>query len=330
MGLSIPTVTLTTLIILSSMLFSATLVYAHTFSENENALFLTLIDKIKAETNLVAQDASNNTQQAQVHAKAAAALLTGNDPVVNTTWTSEISERNPRITADLLHSLNDLKTTVGSRSPSNSSLVLSKVANIGNLLDEAAAVRVGDNLVNNPKTQALILANLGNEIYNNYGKSLGIPQTTIASMGGMKMTGMNMNAAASSNGSSSSGMSSGMNMGSNKFSMNMGAGNNRGAMSEMNSMNGQASMNQNTPSIKNMTAYETAQSLASMAKQVFSKNLKPVAPAIATNANVQIEKYVDQLNNAISNKAPFMNVMELVHVKLHPTMISAYNLTLGK
>ena len=332
MRLSIPIISLATVITLSFMLFSTTLLYAHTFSENEDALFLTMIDKIKAETNLVAQDASNNTQQAQAHAKVAAGLLTQNDPVVNTTWTSEISERNPRITADLLHSLNDLKITVGSASSSNSSLVQSKVDNIGNLLDEAVAVRVGNTLVNNPKTQALVLANLGNEIYSNYGKALGIPESTIVSMGGMKMTGMNMNTASNSSsggGSSSSSGMSGMNMGSNKSSMSMGTGSSSGAMSGMNSMSGQSAMNQNNLSTKNMTAFETAQSLTSMAKQVFSKNLKPVAPANATNANVQIEKYVDQLKNAISNKAPFMNVMELVHVKLHPTMISAYNLTLG-
>jgi hypothetical protein len=146
-------------------------------------------------------------------------------------------------------------------------------------------------------------------------------------MGGMKMTGVSMNTAAESSGGVS-GMS-GMNMGSNKSSMNMGTGSNSGEMSGTNSMNGQAAMDQNSPTIKNLTAYETAQSLTSMAKQVFNKDLKPVAPANATNANIQIEKFVDQLKNAISNKAPFMNVMELVHIKLHPTMISAYNLSLG-
>ena len=86
---------LATLTILSFVLFSNPVLYAHTFSENENALFLTMINKIKAETQLVARDFSNNTQQAQEHAKAAEGLLTQNDPVVNTTWTSEISERNP-------------------------------------------------------------------------------------------------------------------------------------------------------------------------------------------------------------------------------------------
>ena len=318
------------------LLFYTPVVIAHTFSENENALFLTLINKIKAETQLVAHDTGNNTQQAQVHAKAAVGLLTQNDPVVNTTWTSQISELNPRITADLLKSLNDLRNTVisptSSPSSSNSNSIQSKVANIDNLLDEAATVRISSNLLNNPKTQALVLANLGNEVYNNYGKALGIPESTIASMGGMKMTGMSMsmsmNTAANSSGSSS-GMS-GMNMGSNKSSMNMGTGNNSGSMSGTNSMNGQSAMNQNNPSIKNMTAYETAQALVSIAQQAFVKNFKPIAPSNATSSTINVGKYIDELKNAISNKASFMTVMETVHVKLHPTLITAYNLTTGK
>ncbi|MGB8937418.1 MAG: hypothetical protein WCC17_20185 [Candidatus Nitrosopolaris sp.] len=98
--------------ILSMVLFSNLVLDAHTFSENENALFLTLIDKIKAETQLVELDFLNNIQQAHQHAESAVALLTQNDPMVNITWASEISERNPRVVADLLHSLSDLKTTI--------------------------------------------------------------------------------------------------------------------------------------------------------------------------------------------------------------------------
>jgi hypothetical protein len=301
---------------------------AHTFSENENALFLTLINKIKAETQLVAQDATNDTQQAQMHAKAAIGLLTQEDPVVNTTWTSEISELNPRVTADLLKSLNDLRNSVaGPFTNTNSSSIQQKVANIDNLLDEAATVRISSNLLNNPKTQALVLANLGNEIYNNYGNALGIPQSTIASMGGMKMTGMNMNTPA--NGSGSSGMS-GMNMGNNKSSMSMATKTSSGStMPGMNSMSGQAAMNQNNSSIKNMTAYQTAQSLASIAQQTFNKNFKPVAPSNATSSTTNIGKYIDGLKGDINNKASFMTVMEAVHVKLHPTLISTYKLTTG-
>ena len=97
-------------------------------------------------------------------------------------------------------------------------------------------------------------------------------------------------------------------------------------MSEMNSTSGAGSMN---PPIKNITAYETAQSLASIAQQVFAEDLKHIAPAHATAFTANLEKYIDQLKSAVNNKASFMNRMELVHVKLHPTMISAYNLTLG-
>ena len=301
---------------------------AHTFSENENALFLTMVNKIKAETQLVAQDATNNTQQAHVHAKAALGLLTQEDPVVNTTWTSEISELNPRVTTDLLKSLNDLRNSIvtpASNSSSNS--VQSKVTNIGNLLDEAATVRISSNLLKNPKTQALVLANLGNEIYNSYGNALGIPQSTIASMGGMKMTGMNMNTAANS--SISSGSMSGMKMGGNKSSTSMGTESSSGSMSGMNSMSGKAAMNQNNSSIKNMTAYQTAQALSSIAQQAFNKNFKPVAPSNATTSTANIGKYIVELKNAVNNKTPFAGVIEIVHVKLHPTIITAYNLKLG-
>lgn len=67
--------------------------------------------------------------------------------------------------------------------------------------------------------------------------------------------------------------------------MNMGTGNSSGAMSAMNFMIGQAAMNQNNPSIKNMTAYQTAQSFASVAQQAIAKNFKPIAPSNATSYN---------------------------------------------
>ena len=302
----IAAISLATVIILAFVLFSNPVLSAHTFSENENALFLTMIDNIKAETQLVARDFSNNAQQAQEHAKIAASVLTQNDPIVNTTWTSEISERNPRVATDLLHSLNDLNPIgASSSSLSNSTPIQSRITNIGNLLDEAVSVRISKDLIDNPKTQALVLANLGNEIYNSYGNALGLPPSTIASTGGMNM-----------------------NMASKGSSMIMNSSSSTG-MSGMNSMSGPATMNQTNPPIKNITAYETAQSLATLAQQTFNKDFKPIAPANATSSTANIEKYVDQLKNAVNNKASFMNIMELIHVKLHPTMIAAYNLTIG-
>jgi hypothetical protein len=301
--MQIVAIPLSIVIVLSFLLFPNPVLLAHTFSQNENSLFLTMINKIKAETQLVANDFSNNTEQAQEHAKIAEGLFTQNDPIVNTTWTREISERNPRVATDLLHSLNDLKTTIASNS--DSSTVQSKVNNIGNLLEEAVSVRISKDIRDNPKTQALVLANLFNEIYNNYGAALGLPPSTVMNMGGMSMPGMSMPSKGSS------------------MNMNTSSGN---GMSGMNAASGPNAMNQSPATIKNLTAYQRAESLAAIAQQAFEKNLKPIAPANATNSNSNIANYLDQLKNAINDKSSFMKVMELVHLKLHPTLISAYNL----
>lgn len=300
------TLILATVTILSFVLYSNPVLYGHTFSENEDALFLTMINKIKAETQLVGSDLSTNIQQAQQHAEAADDLFAQKDPVVNTTWTSEISERNPRVVTDLLHSLDDLKTTVATAPNSNpdSSSVQSKVINIGNLLDEAVSVRISKDLMDNPKTQALVLANLGNEIYDNYGNALGLPPSAVANMAGMSMSGMTPNKGSSTN-------------------MQMSSGN------VMNAISQPSTMSQLPASIKNLTAYQTAQSMATVAQHVFDKNLKPIASANATDSNSNIANYLNQLKNAVNNKSSFMNLMELVHVKLHPTLISAYNLRLS-
>ena len=110
------------------------------------------------------------------------------------------------------------------------------------------------------------------------------------------------------------------------MNMNTSSGN---GMSGMNAVSEPNAMNQSPATIKNLTAYQTAESLAAIAQQAFEKNLKPIAPANATNSNSNIANYLGQLKNAINNKSSFMNVMELVHVRLHPTLISAYNLRLS-
>jgi hypothetical protein len=80
--------------------------------------------------------------------------------------------------------------------------------------------------------------------------------------------------------------------------------------------------------VKNVTDYQTAQSLADKAVEIFNKKMKPVESSELSTANTQVEKDLYQLKNAIDNKAPFMNIMKHVHVQLHPTLITAYNLQL--
>ena len=80
--------------------------------------------------------------------------------------------------------------------------------------------------------------------------------------------------------------------------------------------------------IKNVTEYQTTQPLATKAKEVFNKNLKSAAPSTLKAANTEIENDLNQLNTAIDNKAPFMDIMKIVHIQIHPTLITAYHLQL--
>jgi hypothetical protein len=84
----------------------------------------------------------------------------------------------------------------------------------------------------------------------------------------------------------------------------------------------------NNNNIKNMTQNQTAQALASKAVELFDKNLKSTAPTSLKAANTEIENDLNQLKIVIDNKAPFMDVMKIVHIQLHPTLITAYNLQL--
>jgi hypothetical protein len=78
--------------------------------------------------------------------------------------------------------------------------------------------------------------------------------------------------------------------------------------------------------IKNITEYQTAQALAGI--EVFRKDLNPIAPSTLKAANTEIQNDLNQLKTAIDNKAPFIDVMKIVYIEMHPTLITAYNLQL--
>ena len=202
-------------------------------------------------------------------------------------------QKEIRVATELASSLISLKNATETKptttAGTNGNNINTTVARINGLLDEAISSRISHNALNNATTQALVLSNIANEIYNNYGKALGIPSARILSMAGVAM---------SSNGGSSSNM--------------------------------MATAGSNNTVIKNITDYQTAQSLAAKAQEIFNKNLKPISGSSSNvaYANAQVERYLGQLKNVIDNKASFMNVMKIVHVKIHPTLISAYNLQL--
>jgi hypothetical protein len=291
--------------------------YAHTFSQNEDTLFLAMIHQIQSQAQLVQSNFPTNLKLAQQHANIAISLLNQNDPVVNnTTWGKEIAERNPRIATELTSALNSLKsatteskptlpTTTSTTANAITDDLKTKITRIDDLLGEAMSSRVSKQVLNNSTTQALVLSRLANLIYLSYGRALGESPAAMSKMAGMTMSGKegsmnNMNINIDMKPVGNAGMSSNMTM----------------------------SMANGNTIIKNMTDYQTAQSLAAKAQDIFNKNLKPLAAATSkvTAANSQVDKDLSQLKTAIDNKAQFMDIMKIVHLQLHPTLITAYNL----
>ena len=170
-------------------------VYAHTFSHNENTLFITMVHQIEAQIQLAENNFPANVKLSQQHANIAIGILNQNDPIV---------KRNPMFASELTSALNSLKsadttqskpasTTVSAANTSND--IKTKVSRIRDLLGEAVSIRISKEVLN----KALVLARLANLIYFIYGRALGETPAMMSTMAGMAMpnkggsTNMNMN-----------------------------------------------------------------------------------------------------------------------------------------
>ncbi|HEY7078159.1 MAG TPA: hypothetical protein VH500_00560 [Nitrososphaeraceae archaeon] len=322
-------VILPTLFLIVIVMVSAVPVYGHTFSQNENSLFLTRMNQIHSQLQLVQNLLSTNTTSggdnaklAQTHTTQALSFLKEKDPVNNVTWTREISERNQRVANDLIRELTDLNGLVYQRASSGanfkgtlaneSSSIQDNIFNLNGLVDEAISARIPKDIVNNSTNQALVLANMGSEIFYSYGQALGYPYAKLANM----VATMNMSA---------------MGGGSSNMNMNMQGMNMTQNMDNMNANGGKMPTMNNMANIQNQSQYQNAQAYVKQAQEIVSKYLtssNSTNKNTVPNASTQISKVLSQLKTAIDDKGSFDTVMNLIHVQLHPTLISDYGLKL--
>lgn len=143
--------------------------HAHTFSYNESASFLALIEQIRAETQLVEKNLSSQDVAAQ-HAEYAIQLLDDNVK-------KEILERNNRIGTDLPAALQDLKELATGGSVSS---VSQKVKEIDDLLGEAVTVRIEKEQLSDPTVQSTSFSIIINSLLDHYYKAIPreVPQDT--------------------------------------------------------------------------------------------------------------------------------------------------------
>jgi hypothetical protein len=315
-------------------------VYAHLFTPNETATFVSIVYQLQAELELISTNLANNDLSlAQNHASKASSLLTQR-------MLAEIAEDNPKLAADLNNRLIQLQT-ISSTSPNQVQTTNQVVSDLNNRLNEDALVRMAqlqrdssnllegftrslgnmfgddDKEVNeqNAKIEALALANVVDNILINYGNAyqVGFDMTN---MSNMVMPNMNNNVVPTVRNQpgnvnlSDTGI---MNMTVNIHSPNTTSS----AMKHGNEMSDRYSL-------VNVSDYQSAQALSLKASKVFNDKLKftEISNKNTTGYITNLENGLTQLNNLIAKKDSPLNVMMIVHTQIHPNLLEAFRLEL--
>jgi hypothetical protein len=284
--------------------------FGHTFSPNESASFLSFVDQIQVESELVRTNLANdNTSLAQEHAKKAGSLLTSN-------ITAEIAEENQRVANELTRAINDLQDI--SLSPQQVGSVDQLVNDIDSILGEAESTRIEQADLENATIQALAFADLVNSILENYGNAYAV-DFDMTNMSNMVMNGQdnnNMSTNGRDNDSNKEMNSMNMSTSSTVVGMDVGGGG-EGSESGINSS-----------SLANMTDFQSAQALAAKALEIFKVKLKPMAPNNSSASLTNLENGLSKLNDSIRNKGSPMDIMMIVHTQIHPNILQAFSLRL--
>jgi len=283
-----------TIIIGSVNLLSFQNSYAHNFSPDESAHFLTLVDKIKVESELAANSTGNNSKSsAQLHANNA--LLNYDSHTKD-----EITERNERIANELEDTLNQLLEEV--KTQTDQSQLTDTAETIAAILEEAISTRIDVEQVNNSTIQALVLASIVDTALQNYGDAynVGFDLTNISNMN--KETTMNETTTTTN-------------------------GHNNHASTNI-------TMHSNIVNLTNYESALafSKNALEKYNNDISTASLPLLEENNTTNSQNYLKKLengLTEFNNAIKNKENPMKVMEIVHTQIHPNLQILFNLKIN-
>lgn len=262
--------------------------FAHNFSPDETAHFLTLVDKIKIETSLVTNNTGNDNQSSAInHAKYA---LNNYDSHTD----KELSEKNERVANELNSTLHQLLDQV--QSSSDKSLISPTVNSINEILEEATSVRIDQDQLNNSTIQALVFANLVTSALQSYGTAfnIGIDLTNMSNMHAEKNESMENNT---------------LHKEDNNHELKNVTNN---TMNIVNFSSYESAVS---------FADHTFKKFNSEIKPSITENNTETQ-----NYLIKLEDGLIELNSSIKNKDSPMKVMEIVHTKIHPNLQILFNL----
>src|SRR5215213_3614703 len=221
------------------------------------------------------------------------------------------SEDDKALFLALIYQINVKTHLIDTNFPSNITLAIEHAEDTAELLNDAYHfgedtvddndfIREYNEQINNINStvQALILANVVDDILRNYGDGLEI-DFDLTNMSNLVMPNVSRSAM----------MMADENM--------------------KNSSMIREKSNYNNNIIVNLADYQTAQALSDKALQIFNKELKPIAATSnITTFIVKLENGLIQLRDALNNNAAPMDMMMIVHTQIHPNLQKAFNLQL--
>jgi len=327
-------------------------VYGHLFTRDQTGTFVSIIDQVQTELDLVAANlVKNNVTLAENHATKASSLL----PRV----IGEIGEDNPQLVGELMRSVfgmenissttynkpQDISTLVNNLNEKLDNAKIIRIAQVqptSNFLDKATNLLGGlfggntgepsSEQVQNSRIEALAFAELMDAVLVNYGKAYNV---------GFDMTNMsNMIMAPSNSNTGSIAISNTVksnNSDTGNTNINMNIHMNTNMNTNMDSMNNSTSpMPEHMDEMDNgyqlihTADYQTAQLLAKRGQDFFNSDLRHMANNNKVIFVNNLENGLKHLNDSIENKRPPTEIMMIVHTEIHPNLLEAFNLELRK
>ncbi|MFL6522909.1 MAG: hypothetical protein ACJ71B_05455 [Nitrososphaera sp.] len=207
----------------------------------------------------------------------------------NTNDTKEMTERNQRLGTDIPALISNITTVANSTNP-DAAKVGQLITSLDNDLAEATTVRIEKTELENATVNGLAVANILDETMEDYGIATGAEEENYSSS---NVTGSNTTSSQDSNMS-------------NMSSVSEGAGSNE------------------TTTIVNFAAYQTAQGLASAAQDMYN-NLKPKAMPNSSSEIAALDAAFANLKKGIDDKISNDAIQAIVEGSIHPNL-SAFGL----
>jgi len=308
--------------ILTLSAISGSASFGHNFSTNESASFIALVELIKTQAQLVQENiANNNMTLASEHADDALALVSDN-------VTKEIAERNQRLADELSTTLTSLKTASETASDNaTSTSVEQTISDLDAILGETLTARIDADVLDNSTIQAMAMLDILDGILNGYGNAyaVGFDMTNMSMMMGPDGThSMDMTMGESMDVESGSTPMHGTKQGLQPMMGGMRMGIERGNASH--SMHSDMMSSDQGSNLVNLADYLTAQALTVKANEIFDEQLSNSSSNTQSLNN--IKSALQELLNTVDSKGTPMDVMMIVHTKIHPNFITAYGLQL--